>query len=447
MSEEDAPQQLLEQAQTVLRAMRLGARRAFVLELTGTPKAGKTSALATLQAFFKKAGFKVSVLKERAAECPLAMKGHFFFNAWTTATMLAEVLANLETDADLLLLDRGFLDALVWLELQSTREQIDAQEKATFSAFVLLPRWRELTDYTLIMKASPEVAIIRENKALLFPRKGTLMNPPALAEFNAAIERVEAAQRASFRFSAIDTSNNPGERETCIQALRVILPVLNGWANPLITVISRTDLAEVFQSRLFLDSSEAKEALLHLSQRARRVSRLDAEANPDYLQLVVGGIPLRTNGDILVFRRDPADEKTTSYGRTTIWKGCHVQLEPDQLTEAALSGALVQRLHEELHIKTTLSPELIGIAAPMPEQNSASSSRHRHIGILHRVRLPDPVARTLHEKEFRRSGRGLPFSGDFRTQVQLIDQLDAATDDLRLEPWSKYLIKNVRLDA
>ena len=111
MAAEPTPEQLLERARKVLAAMRLGARRAFVLELTGTPKAGKTSTLALLQAFFKSAGFKVSTLKERAAECPLSMKGHFFFNAWTMATMLADVLANLETDADLLLLDRGFLDA------------------------------------------------------------------------------------------------------------------------------------------------------------------------------------------------------------------------------------------------------------------------------------------------------------------------------------------------
>lgn len=89
-----------------------------MLELTGTPKAGKTSTLNMLEGFFKAAGFRVSVLRERAAECPLLMKGHFFFNAWTTATMLAEVLESVESDADLLFLDRGFLDALIWLDLQ-----------------------------------------------------------------------------------------------------------------------------------------------------------------------------------------------------------------------------------------------------------------------------------------------------------------------------------------
>ena len=61
-----SPDQLVEQAKSVLAALRLGARRAFVVELTGTPKAGKTTTLAVLQNFFKAAGFRVEILKERA---------------------------------------------------------------------------------------------------------------------------------------------------------------------------------------------------------------------------------------------------------------------------------------------------------------------------------------------------------------------------------------------
>lgn len=426
--------------------MRLGARRAFVLELTGTPKAGKTSVLTTLQAFFKEAGLRVSILKERATECPLAMKGHFFFNAWTMSTMLAEVLANLETDADLLLLDRGFLDALIWLELQSARQQVSDEERATFTDFVLLPRWRSLIDYTIIMKADPAVAIVRENHALLIARKGSLMNEPALTEFNAAIDRTTAAQRDNFNFTTIDTSDSTNVKDSCVQVLRTVLPVLQAWADPEVTVIKRSDLERVFASRRFIDRSDATEALQRLSEVSFLVHRVAAEDNPDYLQLVVGGIPVRTNGDILVFRRDLNDAKSISYGRTTLWRGCHVQLKPDALSDTNLAEALTARLHQDLHIKSDLSPELIGLAAPMPEE-SAHAARHHHIGILYRVRLPDPVAHNLHEKTFRRSGRAHPFTGNFRPQKKIIDQLDDPNDELQLEPWSKHLVRNVKLDA
>jgi putative protein kinase ArgK-like GTPase of G3E family len=44
-------QQLQEQAKQLLQKMRVGARRAYVLELTGTPKSGKTTTLGMLQNF------------------------------------------------------------------------------------------------------------------------------------------------------------------------------------------------------------------------------------------------------------------------------------------------------------------------------------------------------------------------------------------------------------
>lgn len=83
---------LAEQARRLKGLLATQARRAFVLELTGTPKAGKTSTIRLLETFFKTCGWRVHVVKERAAECPIPMKGHFFFNTWTTCTMMAEVL-------------------------------------------------------------------------------------------------------------------------------------------------------------------------------------------------------------------------------------------------------------------------------------------------------------------------------------------------------------------
>lgn len=189
MQSEQVPpgERLLDEASALLTILRTQARRAFVIELTGTPKAGKSTSVTTLQTFFKDAGYQVHLLKERAADCPLPMKGHFFFNAWTTATMLAEVLETQETPVDILILDRGFFDALVWLELQARRDQVTLDEKKTFSDFVLLERWRSLVDVTVIMKVEPEIALRREHGSQIVPRTGSMMNPRSLREFNGAL--------------------------------------------------------------------------------------------------------------------------------------------------------------------------------------------------------------------------------------------------------------------
>lgn len=77
---QERAEKLLEEAREVSKLCRAQARRPFVLELAGTPKAGKSTPLGVLRDFLEHAGFEVSVMKERAAECPVAMKGHFFFN-------------------------------------------------------------------------------------------------------------------------------------------------------------------------------------------------------------------------------------------------------------------------------------------------------------------------------------------------------------------------------
>ena len=71
------------QARAEEAAKRFGnARKPIVLEFAGVPKAGKTSTIGALCAFLKRCGFKVQVVAERAAICPIRDKTHPNFNVW-----------------------------------------------------------------------------------------------------------------------------------------------------------------------------------------------------------------------------------------------------------------------------------------------------------------------------------------------------------------------------
>jgi hypothetical protein len=119
--------------------LRLGfAYRAFVIEFAGTPKAGKSTSVEAVRHFFQRNGFRVHVLSERAALCPIPMKGHLFFNTWCATSMLAELLANIEADADIVIVDRGLFDALVWLTMQEKRGEITEEEANTIEQFIIL---------------------------------------------------------------------------------------------------------------------------------------------------------------------------------------------------------------------------------------------------------------------------------------------------------------------
>ena len=158
---------------------------------------------------------------------------------------------------------------------------------------------------------------------------------------------------------------------------------------------------------------------------------------------MVGGVPINPNAELMVFQRDSKDEKSTAYGSRIVWRGCHVE-HTVQPTLATLATAVSNRLESELHLRTTLVPEIIGLASPGSEMTEGVKSPDRkHLGVLFKVKVSDAVAKTLHDKAFKKSGRGHPFKGLFRKQEDVIAELDG----LELEPWSKHIVQNWRIDA
>jgi thymidylate kinase len=281
-------------AEQLLTLVRAQARRAFVVELAGTPKAGKSTSVALVQQFFKQCGFRVHLLKERAAECPLPMKGHFFFNSWTTCSMIAEVLETVDTDTDLLILDRGFFDSLVWLELQRRRGQVTDEEAEVFSNFVLLARWSRLVDVTIVMQVEPDVAMVRENERRIIPRKGSIMSPSALAEVNGALN--DARRRYGSHFKLVDPPTQvAGPVEDNAALVEKLLENFEQWADPVTLAVPKCLLEQRFQQPTagpqLLQNGAAREALDSLLPHIRLDRRSKLENDPGFVQLVACALP------------------------------------------------------------------------------------------------------------------------------------------------------------
>jgi predicted NUDIX family phosphoesterase len=429
-----AGEALLNEARSLLAILQSQARRAFVLELTGTPKAGKSTSVSVLQTFFKQAGYQVHLLKERAADCPLPMKGHFFFNAWTMATMLAEVLETHETNTHLLILDRGFFDALIWLELQSRRDQVSPEEKKVFADFVLLERWRSLVDATVIMSVEPAAALQRENQNQVVRRTGSMMNPGSLMQFNEALEQVTQQYSSMFSLLRIDTTAPKGVAETNAGLLRELLPRIKEWADPKIAVVPKDEVVRIFGDLPFIHRNEAPEAIAQLAKVLSFVSRSEAEASDAVVQLIAAGI--HTHKDkVVVLERDPRDTKTTNYGRRTLWVGCHIDSKlPDPL-DASIE-CLNRRIQQDLHLWTRPQVEFLGLSWDHTQSDT------QHLGLIFRAPIvSDYVADHLRDKQFKRMGRSGSIKSVFMTQEAIVSGLA----ELDLEPWSKYVARNISL--
>ena len=90
--------------------------RPCIVELAGTPRAGKTTAMHGLAGRLESTDFRVEVVEEQAARCPVWSKRDPEFNIWTVCTTLAQTIEASYNNAHVILIDRGIFDALCWMD-------------------------------------------------------------------------------------------------------------------------------------------------------------------------------------------------------------------------------------------------------------------------------------------------------------------------------------------
>jgi thymidylate kinase len=428
-----AREELADKARKLLPILRRQARRPFIVELAGTPKAGKTSALHVLRSFLKECGYQVHEMRERAADCPIAMKGHFFFNTWTTTTMLASMIESLESEADVVLLDRGVFDALVWLESQNRDHQLSEEEYDAFRKFVLLDRWRSLTDITVVFTVAPETALKRENKDLLIPRKGSIMRPESLERYNGVLRDVQASLREHFTFVNIDTTQYDSPRATTHAAAAELIEHMSRWADPEIAVVPRTVVERVFGDRGIRELPEAMEEIERAVVFQRR-----SEQKEDFVGLVSAGV-LRHAGEMLLLRRaEKNDEKRLTYGRDVLWKGCHVPRATSDASDLLRTAAtaLKVRLKEDFHLARLESE-------PIPRflvWNRHDKRDARHLGVLFDLEIP---TRSIASKVFKRERNRTKLGGnEFISPADLQARMEPR-GDIELESWSRAMLDHI----
>ena len=406
------------------------ARRPFVLEITGTPKAGKTTLITLLDGFLRQCGWKVHVLAERAGECQLPMKGHFFFNTWTTGTMLAGLLDAIDRDLDIIILDRGLFDALVWLRLQASQRQVSGVEASTFENFVLLDRWRMLTDTTLVLETSPETAMARETARRLLPRRGSVMNQGRLREFNGVLR--EARRRHGQSFKILEVRNDGDAPAGAIKLVQALAKQARAWADPEIAVVPVMAAEELLKETATGWTSSLWQKIASSVSYRRRST---VEEDDNWVQLLACGTQVYGNEVFLSIRRRERGRAPSSRDDTgRVWQGCHVEKSQRTLTRAELAAQLRKRLQTDLHLGDLRSkPHPLGFIW------TPNGKETRHLGIMFKVPLEARVADFLDEKEFRTNGRGHTLKSSFVSRNELTpDKVRAAR--YALEDWSLELL-------
>jgi len=419
-----------------LRSLLRYAPRAFVMEFSGTPKSGKSTSVEAVRQFLSRHGFRVHVLAERAAVCPIPMKGHLFFNTWCASSMLAELLANVESQTDIIIVDRGLFDALVWLTLQEKRGELTGGEARTIGSFLLLDRWRRLIDVPIVMSVSVEEALAREKAMHITAKSGSIMNPTVLSAISCSVD--EAISRYGPKFNGVishDTTNQQ-VNESNIGLANKILDRLERFLNPDILAVTRREVESLLSGPGDAFGEKAVQNVLGcVESHCRFMARDEVEKNFGYVQIIPSAI-LKFEDQIFLFERKETDPKYRLFGKTTIWKGCHVSRREGLRIPQMLKEALLERITRLLFLSRTFPVEVLGYCWDAEDEISS-----RHLGIIYQITIDNShTALDLKRKEFK-SMRGDGFGGRF------VDCETLWTQEIQnsLESWSlairEWLVK------
>jgi predicted NUDIX family phosphoesterase len=406
------------------------AKRPLIIEFSGSPKSGKTTAINVLTLFFRRNGFRVETFAERASVSPIVgKKGHPDFNIWVTCASLLGMIESVEKSVDLFILDRGIFDGLVWNTLLARTGKITQEEADKIAAFFTLDRWTRLIDLVCIMKCKPSISLDREYAHQLTSKRGTIMSESTLAELNSAVDETLMKFGPKFKKTVMLDTTSTQTREGAVAIASETLEALRDFLDESLCVLHRSQLPIPLPEKGFISDPKAAKAFINaVKSSAKFKPRAEAEYDPDYFIPIPCALVIFKD-KILILRRK--EEGHSLHDTYAIWAGGHV-FESDDNGANIILRCLRRELMEELYIQGQYTLEPIGLVRTNQDERAS-----RHIGVVFKAEISNShVALALDQKEFRET-RGTSVSGTLIKRSHLKHYFE------RMGDWSKFIVEKM----
>lgn len=394
-----------------------GQKRPIVIEFSGSPKAGKTSCINSLELFLKRNGFSVKIIHERASICPVSDKHSPMFNTWTASTSLAGmigVLADKDSQTDVLILDRGIFDALCWFQWLTDGGKMEEEQRKTTEDYYLMNEFLKDIDIVFAFYVDPDTSIKREYANLLTDKPGSIMNKVVLQRYLDAMEHVRKEKGKHFhKIFKIDTSKKTQDEvgkevtETTLNTLKTVLMERIGYVDGTSDFIDKLRRESICD----LNAEESKNLKICFDLRDK------VEKNNSWVQPLP--IAVITNLDetkvVTVKKKDKAvSTNSPEKDKVLPWVGGHLRDEDknkdnkDDFIKLCREG-LKREINEELGISVALN-NISPICIYTPNLNPKSA---KHFAVCFKVPIDEKTVKfRLDEKELV-SKKGKSTSGKF----------------------------------
>ena len=415
----------------------LRPRKPIVIEFCGTPKAGKTTSLSSLNIFLKRNGFKTRIISETATICPISNKLDPVFNIWNLFDILKNTINNcIENDRkiDVLILDRGIFDSLIWFEFFKNRNLMNQKEYDLFKKLITYGRFNKFLDLVISFKITPEDSIYREFKNMLTKTPGRIMNKKALKSYNESLDICIEKYEKNFRkLIPYNISKEDDQAELNYEVTKNVLESLKDMLVEKVGYFDRTDLSKFEESNDIFELNDLQKDI-----KLKFGFRTEIEDDIEKVQLLP--IVFLTSMDcerILVVKKNPKSlgENSPEKNKILLYFGGHLRFEDKfneyETTIEIIKNTLQREIQEELSIPINISdknPRIIWL-----KNEGEKTEKHMAIVFHYKTDLED-LHYKLDEYEFIQT-KGKSVSG------RIVDCENLKRDDL--ESWSIKIYEDI----
>jgi len=205
-------------------------KKPYVIEFTGTPRTGKTTLINNLLDFFKKCGFKVSVIEEFTTskkykkEIYPLLKDKYknIVNTEIPKYVLQELEDNINDNPDIIIVDRCLYDRLIWVDRLYLKDGMSEEEYNDYKK-IYIPLIKEKIDIIISTYTDSLTSLKRDYLANLSLEKRNFLNEENINEYNKSLLNTkELANIENINFNLFDTTNK-SIREISLEVTDIII--------------------------------------------------------------------------------------------------------------------------------------------------------------------------------------------------------------------------------
>lgn len=146
----------------------MNIRKPLIIEFTGPPNSGKTTLIKFLHDLLESMEYHVEIKQEDAELVPSCIpKKTWARNVWITHGQLQSLIETKFSEADIILLDRGFYDSMFWAEFLKVQHVCTFDESTSLLKILdeMDNQFHLKPDYLFVIDVSTDVSLKRRYAA------------------------------------------------------------------------------------------------------------------------------------------------------------------------------------------------------------------------------------------------------------------------------------------